>query len=917
MESVGSKWWKFDFHTHTPASMDYGKSDHEIKTTMTPRKWLMDYISHGIECVAVTDHNSGEWVDQLKSEAEALRLEGYSIYIFPGVEITSHGNIHILGIFDPIKTGSSIVQIIGESKYNGKSGDSDAVTESSPQEVIDIIIKREGVAIPAHIDKPSGLCLVHSSGATLSQILNNASAVEVIRTHSEYESIKANSSPLNGYINLGMNLPEVLGSDAHHPNKVGRSYTWVKMGTPSIEGLKLALLDGRDSIKRSDQHPDSPNIYSDNRLTSIVINKTKYCGRNGQFRIDLHPWLNCIIGGRGSGKSTILEFLRTGLCRENELLQLTSNDDLFKSYSKLAQKAKSKDDDGVFLDETEISIGYKKENIDYTLIWDFESKESKIFRKDGDELISEEGDVSSRFPIKIFSQKQIYEISKSPNYLLNLIDESSDVNFHEWEYKWHQELNSLLQFRREVRELKLNVATKGMLQGQLNDVNQKINSIEQSGHSLVFSSYQKAINQSNKAFELVSSKVEILSELEQKISTFQDVKSDLSDVFDTTDNEKDFVTNFKELETTINQTISAIKYLISEGNEKANKFKEWFENSKLTKDINESKSKYDDLVKSLQQRGINNPSEYGPLITSRKSITERLSKIASNEKSISEKNEKMTSIYRKLVELRKEITEKRNSFLRKLNINDGHIKVSIEFCGDNQHLESSFRTVIGRNDTTFSNEIYNDEDRGFLNSLHRKIKEKEDNQQEIISLISDFKKSFVDTTTDNILGVNIGKRFSDFRSSIPDEIIDHLIGWFPNDAINVRYKEGNRFKDISQGSAGQKAATVLAFLLSYGNDPLILDQPEDDLDNQLIYELIVKKIKESKKNRQILVITHNANIVVNGDSELVVALSQQKGLTQASSKGCLQERAVRNAICEIMEGGRDAFHQRYKRIINY
>ena len=79
MQQIGSKWWKFDFHTHTPASMDYGKADHQIKQTMTPRGWLLDYISHGIECIAVTDHNSGAWIDLLNLEAEKLRDEGNSI----------------------------------------------------------------------------------------------------------------------------------------------------------------------------------------------------------------------------------------------------------------------------------------------------------------------------------------------------------------------------------------------------------------------------------------------------------------------------------------------------------------------------------------------------------------------------------------------------------------------------------------------------------------------------------------------------------------------------------------------------------------------------------------------------------------------------------------------------------------------
>jgi predicted metal-dependent phosphoesterase TrpH len=104
MNVVGARWWKFDFHTHSPASCDYGRGDHNLRDNKNPREWLLDYISKNIECVAVTDHNTGEWVDRLKEAAETLRTEGYSIYVFPGVEITANSNIHILGIFDPTCT---------------------------------------------------------------------------------------------------------------------------------------------------------------------------------------------------------------------------------------------------------------------------------------------------------------------------------------------------------------------------------------------------------------------------------------------------------------------------------------------------------------------------------------------------------------------------------------------------------------------------------------------------------------------------------------------------------------------------------------------------------------------------------------------------------------------------------------------
>jgi hypothetical protein len=148
------------------------------------------------------------------------------------------------------------------------------------------------------------------------------------------------------------------------------------------------------------------------------------------------------------------------------------------------------------------------------------------------------------------------------------------------------------------------------------------------------------------------------------------------------------------------------------------------------------------------------------------------------------------------------------------------------------------------------------------------------------------------------------------------EDLDELDLWFPEDTLRIEYrpKEGDGFRPISQGSPGQKTAALLAFLLSYGTEPILLDQPEDDLDNQLIYSLVTRQLIGNKPHRQVIVVTHNANIVVNGDAEFVVVLESKKGQTHIGAQGGLQEDGVRHNICDIMEGGEVAFDQRYRRI---
>ena len=131
--------------------------------------------------------------------------------------------------------------------------------------------------------------------------------------------------------------------------------------------------------------------------------------------------------------------------------------------------------------------------------------------------------------------------------------------------------------------------------------------------------------------------------------------------------------------------------------------------------------------------------------------------------------------------------------------------------------------------------------------------------------------------------------------------------WFPEDGLHVEYSrlgDGRDLQSIAQASAGQRSAAMLAFLLAHGEEPLVLDQPESDLDNHLIYDLIVRQIRKQKLKRQIIVVTHNPNLVVNGDAEMV----------HVFERGSLQQDAMREEVCRVMEGGRAAFERRYRRL---
>jgi hypothetical protein len=94
---------------------------------------------------------------------------------------------------------------------------------------------------------------------------------------------------------------------------------------------------------------------------------------------------------------------------------------------------------------------------------------------------------------------------------------------------------------------------------------------------------------------------------------------------------------------------------------------------------------------------------------------------------------------------------------------------------------------------------------------------------------------------------------------------------------------------------------------------LVLDQPEDDLDNHLIYGLVVQQIRSNKLRRQLIIVTHNPNIVVNGDAELIHVLDFNNQCF-VKLTGSLQDRTMREEVCQVMEGGKEAFERRYQRL---
>lgn len=260
------------------------------------------------------------------------------------------------------------------------------------------------------------------------------------------------------------------------------------------------------------------------------------------------------------------------------------------------------------------------------------------------------------------------------------------------------------------------------------------------------------------------------------------------------------------------------------------------------------------------------------------------------------------------------MTESRRQFLQDTLCENRYVQIEVVPYGARETVEHEFRRLLQRENGGFEKDIGSPGVEGLLGELYKDFPDTHDFEQHFLDMKNKVKKIASKQCDEGSIA---DRRFANHICKLPPESFDRLDLWFPEDSLSVQYSptgDGKHFRSIQEGSPGQKTAALLAFLLSYGEEPLILDQPEDDLDNHLIYDLIVSQLREVKRKRQVIVVTHNANIVVNGDAELVIALTARRGQTKIECEGSLQEKKVRDSICEIMEGGRPAFEARYRRI---
>lgn len=333
---------------------------------------------------------------------------------------------------------------------------------------------------------------------------------------------------------------------------------------------------------------------------------------------------------------------------------------------------------------------------------------------------------------------------------------------------------------------------------------------------------------------------------------------------------------------------------------------------------NQAKEAYGKLKSDLQTQGVSDPSEYGRLVQERQRLDGEVKRFDGLQKQLDELKQLVGAQLEQVLQARRGISGHRATFLEETLIDNRFVQMRlIMYSRDKMAIEHALRDVLGAQDN-FKEDIYvTNPDRGLIADLFA--------QDDLIgaSNATEF-EGYIETLKNRLISAcrgkgDFGARFNKYlvaEAGKHPELVDCIDCWFPEDGLEVEYSrngDGKDFQPIGQASAGQRAAAMLAFLLAHGDEPLILDQPEDDLDNHLIYDLVVQQIRANKQRRQLIIVTHNPNIVVNGDAEMIHALDFNHQCF-VKLAGSLQDQDMRDEICKVMEGGKTAFERRYQRL---
>jgi predicted metal-dependent phosphoesterase TrpH len=850
------------------------------------RSILEKAVALGISVLAITDHND---VSSIPVFREAAARHG--VHVFPGFELSSSEGVHVLCIY-PTGTGQEqLGRYLGSFGITKTTPSSDLATKAFVQ-ILEEVRDQGGVAIAAHTTSDQGGLFKILKGQARIQAwrYKHLLAIQipgpVEDLPQDIRDIAENKNPDYRRENAAddrLAVAVLNAKDVARPEDLEdrTASCWIKMSRLSIEGLRQAFLDPGSRIRLN---PKTGNLEPEEHAELVELSWQG--GFLDGCTIRLNPNLNVLVGGRGTGKSTVVESLRAVLGLD------PVGDEARKAHEGIVRY--------VLRSGTRIALrvrAHRPAVREYTVE---RTLPNPPVVKD------EQGNVSNLSPlevvprIEVFGQHEISELTRSREKLTRLLDrfvERDDaLPRRKTDLRRELEKNrrSLIEVRKEIAQIDERLAALPGLEETLKrfkDAGLEEKLKEQSlmvREERLLASISERLAPFRESLETLKREIPIdrtfVSAKALEDLPGKEIIGRLNEVLERLDAE--LAATAASLEASLRRAdegISAVQ-------------KDWAARKR------EVQAAYEKILRELQKSRVDGEE----FIRLRRQI-EDLRPLRQRKKQAQVLEKEQAERRRNL------LVEWENAKAGEFRLLDRAAKKVSQRLRERVQVEV---TAAGDREPLFR--ILKDEIGGRLSEAIDSLRQAKD--LSLTQLVEACRTGSDEITKRFGITPAQAGRLAQADSEILMRIEELELPSTTTIRLNTApQREPPTWQALEDLSTGQKATAVLLLLLLESDAPLVVDQPEDDLDNRFITEGIVPRMREEKQRRQFVFSTHNANIPVLGDAELIVGLAASGEANGGHARiapehmGSIDDRPVRELVEEILEGGKEAFERRRRK----
>lgn len=931
-----AKFINTNLHMHTPATpQDWNSRPNQtIKAEdLTPESYFAHLNNTSLELVAITDHNTISWCEPLMKLAHDGRKKGTSkLHILPGVEITTYEGPHLLAIF-PEEFGilPEVQKLLTKLDLSGIGSPDERVSRGEEDQItikkiIRMVVELGGLMIGPHIFSKDGVWGGFAFRGR-EDVLNDpnfrilaapSGDIKLVVDH-ERRRLLYKNMPSERIIN---SFAFINVSDCHRVDDFELDSTWIKVSEPTLEGVKQIIYEPelRVSHKLVDtkQKVDFPFAFEFTTPMEAthahIVGLAITGGMLNNQKISFSPHQNSIIGKNYAGKSSVLDCLR--FITDD----FSSKDE--ESHHKLADRLR-----GILTEGGQVRAYVSKNEKIFALSRTLSTTRVKtLYEIEGETevyiLIGEEfrrqSDMSVHdiFNLEAYAQGEVVKIKDNSNKQMTILDSLSKVDdlLHEVTHDdgdgttilSRLALNSkeLLKLDEDVASLTEETQDVDSLQLEIRELEDLANSplldeIKQWGESEI--NVAGLIRQLRKLKQGVDEVQEGIptqeksSKLAQKVNREKASREELTEYAANVFNIS--IGNLSDAlaKTTLDVTLAELELIKNEIHSRREVAADKFKGDTDT----------DSAQAQLAERITDKKGRLDYLLEEQKKLSQTRSNIAKLE----DARRKLLEEFNKAWD---DIRLARRKVVDVINLNSAdNIRAELFESGDRTIYRAKLEEIAS-NLTSSSNKISNKQAQ--LDLVAENL-----SPEELIQIVKagDVAKLVADAhVTDNTARVLIGMGKSDLHELEISKLQDKFV---------VKYrKEGDEvYTPIDSGlSGGEQALALLSVAMVPKEFPLLIDQPEDELGTALITKDLVEQIRTVKNNRQLILVTHIANIPVLADSEYVIYVQQNinEGNKEivANVTGSLENKEIIAHLLEL-DGGKYAFtkrNERYSVVIN-